>query len=86
MVLEHTVTAAATREPMLAPLTRFVRAVGDFQSRLVLGLVYFVVVTPFALIARIAVDPFDRGMHPRQSHWKPRRPNSANLQECERQF
>ena len=71
---------------MRAPLTRFVRSVGDFQSRLVLGLVYFVVVAPFALIARLAGDAFDRRTPPGASHWKPRRSNSTNFQECERQF
>ncbi len=71
---------------MLAPLTRFVRSVGDFQSRLVLALVYFVVVPPFALIARLAGDPFDKRTRPGHSHWKPRRSNSTIFQECERQF
>jgi hypothetical protein len=71
---------------VLAPLARFVRAAGDFQSRLVLGLVYFVVVPPFALIARVAGDPFDRRTRPGHSHWKPHKSGSANLPECERQF
>ena len=71
---------------MLAPLTRFARSVGDFQSRVVLGLVYLVVVPPFALIARLAGDAFDKRTRPGHSHWKPRRPSSTSFQECERQF
>lgn len=36
---------------------RYLFRVGDFQGRLVLALVYFVVVTPFALVVRFGQDP-----------------------------
>ena len=36
---------------------RFGQKVGDFQARVILTLVYFLIVGPFALVVRIASDP-----------------------------
>lgn len=33
------------------------KKIGDFQARLILTVLYFVVVAPFALIVRFAADP-----------------------------
>jgi hypothetical protein len=48
---------------------RFGRKVGDFQARVLLGVFYFVVLTPFALAMRGA-DPM-RLRHPSPG-WRPR--------------
>jgi hypothetical protein len=36
---------------------RIAKAIGDFQARLILSVVYFIIVAPFALILRWAADP-----------------------------
>ena len=33
------------------------KKIGDFQARLILTVLYFVIVAPFALIVRFAADP-----------------------------
>lgn len=49
---------------------RFGRRVGDFQARLILTVLYFVVVAPFALIIRFAGDPLSIMPHPQGWHAK----------------
>jgi hypothetical protein len=60
--------AGLARPPSAAPPTdaadeprsawkRFARRMGNFQARLLLGAMYFILVTPFALAGRFAADP-----------------------------
>jgi len=42
---------------------RFGRRVGDFQARLVLTVLYFVIVAPFALVVRWGGDPLSTKPH-----------------------
>jgi lipopolysaccharide/colanic/teichoic acid biosynthesis glycosyltransferase len=49
---------------------RFGRRLGDFQARLILTVLYFVVVAPFALIVRFASDPLS--IKPHQRGWRAR--------------
>ena len=41
---------------------------GDFQARLILTVLYFVIVAPFALIVRFAADPLS--IKPRHQSWR----------------
>ena len=49
---------------------RVAKKIGDFQARLILGLFYFILLAPFALIVKVATDPLaikaraQRGWHP----------------------
>ena len=36
---------------------KLAKKIGDFQARLILTILYFVIVAPFALIVRFAADP-----------------------------
>ncbi len=49
---------------------RFGRRVADFQARLILTVLYFVVMAPFALIVRFAADPLSIKPHQRGWHAK----------------
>lgn len=41
-------------------LRRFLHRTGEFQGRLILGMFYFAIVPPFAVIARLVQDPLSR--------------------------
>ena len=47
---------------------RFGRRLGDFQARVILTVLYFVVVAPFALLVRFAADPLSLKRH--QGRWR----------------
>ena len=44
------------------------KKIGDFQARLILTVLYFVIVAPFALIVRFAADPLL--IKPHQEGWR----------------
>jgi hypothetical protein len=62
------------------------RKIGDFQSRLILSLFYFVILFPFALVVRLKADPLGikkgaaRGWHQRAED------GSQPLDKASRQF
>ena len=62
------------------------RAIGDFQARLLLTLVYFVVMPPFALVARLLLGRF--GAVPRGGArlWTERPPTESTLPAARRQY
>jgi hypothetical protein len=61
----------------------FSRAMGNFQSRLLLGAIFFVLLAPFALAARFRDDPLAAPRGP--SRWRPRAPAPATLADARRQ-
>jgi hypothetical protein len=53
-------------------------AIGNFQARVLLTVFYFVVVPPFAVIAKLFTDPLSLRAPRGDSYWVPRaRPASA---------
>ncbi len=59
--------------------------IGHFQARLILSLVYFVVVSPFALIVRISRDPL--GLRRVEgSNWVPKDAVTHDLDTAHRQY
>ncbi|HVG44628.1 MAG TPA: hypothetical protein VM890_07855 [Longimicrobium sp.] len=88
-------SAALARPPAAAPPSdaadeprsawkRFARRMGNFQARLLLGAMYFVLVTPFALAGRFTADPLappDEGA----SRWRTRPPAPPTLDHARRQ-
>jgi hypothetical protein len=61
---------------------RFARRMGNFQARLLLGAMYFLLVTPFALAGRFSADPLaapDGG-----SRWRARPPVPPTLDHARR--
>ena len=84
-----------TKHPnTLAPLLRlweawksFARAMGGFQSRILLGLFYFLIVTPFGIGVRVFGDPLLLRRARRSSNWVPRsEATEAGLNEARKQF
>ena len=63
------------------------QALGWFNTRILLGVVYFVVMTPTGIVMRLlGRDPLDRRLHDRSSYWVARtRPPDARA-SMERRF
>jgi hypothetical protein len=61
------------------------KRVGEFQSRVILGVFYFVIVCPFAMIVRWTSDPL--GIKPKTiKGWRHRNPGgAAPIEDARRQ-
>jgi len=60
---------------------------GGFQSRILLGLFYFLVVTPFGLGVKAFSDPLHLRRTEGPSNWIPRNDTTpAHLDEAKKQF
>jgi len=62
------------------------RAIGDFQARLLLLVVYFVVTPPFAVGARLLRGRFGGGPHDGAAFWTERPPTQNTLPAASRQY
>jgi hypothetical protein len=60
------------------------RRIGEFNSRVVLTLLYAVLVIPVGLILRLVADPLRR-RRPQTSNWTPRVPAPPIMDEARRQ-
>ncbi len=63
-------------------------ALGSFNTRVLLGLVYFLVMTPIGVIMRWVVgwDPLDRRLRDRPSYWIERKRHTDPSGSMERRF
>ncbi len=64
---------------------RFAVRMGNFQSRLLMGFFYFGIVTPFALLSRLAHDPLDAPASD-GSFWAERADSPLELDASRNQF
>ena len=58
--------------------------IGDFQSRVVLSLFYFIIVLPFGLVVRIFGDPLRIRKH-RESGWTEFAVKAGSVDEARKQ-
>jgi hypothetical protein len=74
-----------TLNRILAEWKQIAKHIGDFQSRLILTLFYFIIFMPFALIARLAgfFKPCGCGNN---SAWEDRQKDDATISAAARQF
>ncbi|MER2598422.1 MAG: hypothetical protein ABTQ73_02765 [Caldilineales bacterium] len=62
------------------------RKIGQFQSRIILTLFYFIIVAPFGLGVRLFADPLHtRAFHAAHSGWQPRPSHPADLDTARKQ-
>jgi hypothetical protein len=59
--------------------------IGDVQARLILGLLYFLLVGPIALVRRLMADPLGLRRALRGRHWIPRPPADPSLDAARKQ-
>lgn len=64
----------------------FSKRMSDFQSRIVLSLFFFVVVSPFALAVKMFSDPLRIRYQGNKSHWLLRMRTEISLEQFRRQF
>jgi len=62
------------------------RAIGDFQARLLLTLIYFVFMAPFALGARLLLGRFGAAPRDESRLWTERPPTENALPAARRQY
>lgn len=67
-------------------LKSFAEAVGDFQARILLGQMYFLLMWPFALVVRLIRDPLNFDLKRSASFWLPPAETDRNLDKARRQF
>ena len=77
---------------LLGPVQRVwmagAHALGSFNTRVLLGLVYFLAMTPIGVVMRRVVgrDPLDRRLRDRPSYWIERKPHTDPRGSMERRF
>ena len=64
---------------------KLAKKIGDFQARLILTVLYFVIVAPFALVVRFAADPLSIKRHQQGWHAKTE-PNGSPMDRALNQF
>ncbi len=67
---------------MLHAWQRFGGEMGGVQGRLIMGFFYFIILTPFAIIARLGRDPLDRAQ---PVGWLPRENEPPTLENAHEQ-
>lgn len=64
----------------------FAEVIGTFQSRVVLTILYFVLVSPFGLVVRIFSDPLGIKSRRQTTSWSDSSARSETLEGAKRQF
>ncbi len=59
--------------------------IGTFQAKIILGVLYFVLVGPVALVRRLMADPLGLRRTKDATYWIPRPPVEATLDTARRQ-
>lgn len=63
----------------------FSKRIGNFQSRIVLSLFFFILVLPFALPVKMFSDPLRIRYQGTESHWLPKTKTEVDLEHFRRQ-
>jgi hypothetical protein len=64
---------------------KFASEMGNVQGRMLMGYFYFIIVTPFALGAKLFSDPLGGKKQPPATDWHGREPESASLESAREQ-
>ena len=64
----------------------FSKRMGNFQSRIILSLLFFILVSPFALAVKIFSDPLRIKYRSNESHWLPKMKTEVGQEQFRRQF
>jgi Saxitoxin biosynthesis operon protein SxtJ len=79
--------APALLQPVQRGWMRFAAALGHFNTRVILGLFFYVVLAPFGFILRLFKDPLNlRFDDDSASNWVRRKPQPVDPASYERQF
>lgn len=64
----------------------FSKRMGNFQSRIVLSLFFFILVSPIALAVKMFSDPLRVKHQSNESHWLPKMKTKVDLEQSRKQF
>ena len=64
----------------------FSKRMGSFQSRLMLSMFFFIVVSPFAIAVKLFSDPLNIKYRRAESYWLSKKENKADIEQFRRQF
>ena len=79
--------APALLEPVQRGWMRFGFLLGEFNSRVILTVFFYLVMAPAGLLLRLARDPLNRSLRdPRRSQWIKRERTAIERERYERQF
>ena len=78
--------APAPQSGFRAGWNRFAQEMGNFQGRMIMAILYFVVVTPFGLISRIIGDGSEKSSVSPSSFWRERSVIVPELEQARNQF
>lgn len=75
-------------EPVYRAWMKFAEVVGNFNFKLILGLLYFVMFTPVRMVASLfREDPLSRKIEPeKETYWKDCEPRDPDPKRFEQQF
>lgn len=65
---------------------RFGHRIGDFQARLILTLIYFVVLAPYGVVVRLFGDVLDVRRAERTTMWIRKKKEEPTVENARRQF
>lgn len=65
---------------------RFGHRIGDFQARVILTLIYFVVLAPYGVVVRLFGDALDVRRTERTTMWIRRKKEEPTVEKARRQF
>ncbi len=73
--------------PVQTAWMKFALVLGHFNTRIILTVLYYLVMTPVGFVMRLFRDPLDRSMKDgNASQWTKREPQPVDLARYERQF
>ncbi len=64
----------------------FSQRMGNFQSRILLSLFFFIFISPFALAVKVFSDPLNLKNNSKKSQWLPKKEIKDELEQYRRQF
>jgi hypothetical protein len=59
--------------------------IGNFQARVLLSILYFVLIPPFGVLVQVLMDPLELRRRPRESFWLPLARRNTSLVGARRQ-
>lgn len=80
--------APGVLRPLQWLLTRIARAIGWFNTRLLLGIMFYLIFAPLGLVMRVlGKDPLEKGMNEGlESYWIKREMTTDDISRYEKQF
>lgn len=83
---KHERAPARARITLWERWKEFSKRMGSFQSRVILTLLFFLVVSPFAIAVRVLSDPLRIKSRPSESYWLFKKEMTTDLETFRKQF